>query len=88
MIKYYVKKPIPVAAVKVERHNREDIIELLKSGTTAWKELDDGFIVYSWEGIEPVTYDSDYWIIRGIKGECYPCEGKVFKESYEAYFGD
>ena len=88
MLKYYVKKPIPVAAVKVERANREDIIELLMSGTTAWRELSDGFMVHSWEGVEPVTYGSNYWIIRGIKGECYPCEGKVFEESYAPYIGD
>lgn len=84
-MKYYVKKPIPVAAAKVEKENREEIIELLKSGTTAWEELPDGFMVYSWEGIEPVKYGSNYWIIRGIKGECYPCEGNVFEESYEPY---
>lgn len=84
-MKYYVKKPIPVAAAKVEKENREEIIELLKSGTTAWEELPDGFMVHSWEGIEPVKYGSNYWIIRGIKGECYPCEGNVFEESYEPY---
>lgn len=88
MLKYYVKKPIPVAAVKVEKSNREDIIELLMSGTTAWEELDDGFMVHSWEGVEPVIYGSNYWIIRGIKGECYPCEGGVFDESYAPYIGE
>lgn len=82
---YYVKKPIPVAAVKVEKENRDEIIELLKSGSTNWEELNDGFMVHSWEGVEPVKYGSNYWIIRGIKGECYPCEGSVFEESYTKY---
>lgn len=82
-MKYYVKKAIPVAAVKVEKSNRKEIIELLLSGSTAWEELDNGFMVHSWEGIEPVIYGSNYWIIRGIKGECYPCEGNVFEESYD-----
>ncbi len=82
-MKQYVKKSIPVYAVKVEKRNRNDIIELLKSGVTAWEELPDGFMVHSWEGIEPVKYGSNYWIIRGIKGECYPCDGNVFDDSYE-----
>ena len=81
-LKQYIKKPIPVYAVKVEKENKLQIIALLKSGTTDWEELEDGFMVHSWEGIEPVKYGSNYWIIRGIKGECYPCEGNIFEESY------
>ena len=69
-MKLYIKKPIPVAAVKVERENRGEIIDLLDSGVTGWEELDNGFMVHSWEGVEPVLYGSNYWIIRGIKGEC------------------
>lgn len=82
-MKQYIKKPIPIYAVKVEKENRDEIIELLKMGVTDWEELDNGFLVHSWEGVEPVVYGSNYWIIRGIKGECYPCEGNVFDESYE-----
>lgn len=82
-MKKYVKKPIPVYAVKVEKENRKEIIKLLKMGVTDWEELENGFLVHSWEGVEPVIYGSNYWIIRGIKGECYPCEGNVFDESYE-----
>ena len=84
-IMQYVKKPIPIEAVKVEKENREQIIKLLQKGVTGWEELEDGFIVHSWEGVEPVKYGSNYWIIKGIKGECYPCEGTVFDESYELY---
>lgn len=82
-MKMYIKKPIPIAAVKVEKENRKEIIELLTSGTTNWEELEDGFMVHSWEGIEPIRYENNYYILRGIKGECYPCEGDVFNESYE-----
>lgn len=82
-MKQYIKKPIPICAVEVKKENREEIIELLKSGTTEWEEIKNGFYVHSWEGIQPVYYDNNYWIIRGIKGECYPCESHVFEESYE-----
>ena len=89
MIKQYVKKPIPVEAVKVEKENYKDIIALLEKGVTEWSEKLNadgdviGFVIHSWEGVEPTLYNSDYYIIKGIKGECYPCEGGVFRASYE-----
>ena len=82
---YYVKKPIPIEAVKVEKENHDEIIALLRSGVTDWEETQDGFIVHSWEGAETINYGSDYWIIKGIMGECYPCKGEVFERSYEPY---
>lgn len=30
-----------------------------------------------------LVYDGD-WIIKGIKGEFYPCRDEVFQETYEA----
>ncbi len=84
----FTKKLIPIDAVKCAKENEEEIISLLESGTTAWeKVLDDncdviGFNIHSWEGIDPVYYDftknkngggKAYWVIRGLKGECYPC---------------
>ena len=44
-----------------------------------------GFFIQSWEGVDPVYYDptknvdknhpngSIYWVMKGLKGECYPC---------------
>ena len=83
----YVKRPIPVEAVKVERENRDQIISLLEKGVTTWEETENGFIVHFWDGVEPIEYGSNYWIIKGIKGECYPCEGRVFEGSYEPVKG-
>ena len=42
-----------------------------------------GFLIHSWEGAEPQFLGDDYYIIKGIKGEAYPCEGNVFRDSYE-----
>ena len=93
-MKKYIKIA-PVCAVEVVKENEEEIIKLLESGTTGFDILKDetgniiGYMVHSWEGVEPVFYDitknpkpSKYWIIRGVKGECYPCEGNVFEERY------
>lgn len=84
----FIKKPIPIDAVKCIKKNEDEIISLLEAGTTEWeKVLDDnynviGFNIHSWEGVDPVYYDFSknkngggkaYWIIKGLKGECYPC---------------
>lgn len=85
MVKRYVKRPIPVEAVKVERENKAELEGLLRSGSTEWEETDSGFWVHSWEGILPVAYGDGYWIIKEIKGECYPCDGKAFADSYDEF---
>lgn len=84
----FIKKPIPVEAVKCIRENENEIIRLLEAGTTDWERVLDehsniiGFNIHSWEGVDPVYYDFSknknsggkaYWIIKGLKGECYPC---------------
>jgi hypothetical protein len=35
--------------------------------------------------LEGHSYDlpNDYYVIRGVKGEFYPCEGKIFRETYQ-----
>lgn len=87
----FVKKPLPIEAIKCTKANEEEIIKLLASGTTEWEPVTDdnlnivGFNIHSWEGVDPVYYDpkkntnkshpngAEYYIIKGLKGECYPC---------------
>jgi len=87
----FVKKPIPIEAVKCVKENEEEILKLLNSGTTEFEPLTEGkddeivgFDIHSWEGVDPVYYDpkrnvnkdhtngAEYYIMKGIKGECYP----------------
>ena len=42
-----------------------------------------GFMIYTWEGAEPVYLGEDYYIVKGSRSEAYPCEGNVFRGSYE-----
>lgn len=84
----FIKKPIPIEAVKCIKENEQEIILLLDSCSTKWEKVLDskneiiGFNIHSWEGIDPVYYDAvlnengnwkPYWIMKGLKGECYPC---------------
>ena len=91
MIKTYIKKPLPVQAVYLKESPVDEIIKLLDSCVTKYETIIDmkdkskivGFLIHSWEGAEPQFLGDDYYIIKGIKGEAYPCEGNVFRDSYE-----
>lgn len=49
----------------------------------------DGKIAFSEDGLEILTMEGKLaakrwdWIVRGLKGEVYPCASDIFKESYE-----
>lgn len=91
MIKTYIKKPLPVQAVYLKEDSVDTIMKLLDSCVTKYETIIDmkdkskivGFLIHSWEGAEPQFLGDDYYIIKGIKGEAYPCEGNVFRDSYE-----
>ena len=85
----YRKKPIIVDAVKVK--------DVLKYAKTNWKELNwfikenyetgkiaianDRILINTEEG--NMTAGKDDYILRGQKGEIYPCKKKIFEDTYE-----
>ena len=77
----YVKKPIIIEAKELEYNTKsqEEIIEwsngLIKKG------LDGGLRIPTLEGI--MVANTGDFIIKGIKGEFYPCNGDIFNETYE-----
>ena len=84
-MKKYRKKPIVIEAVRLTNENFDEVCEWigeenLNDGTLK----DEGYI-----GI--VTEDGDFaarvnqdFIIKGIKGEFYPCKSDIFEATYEA----
>lgn len=83
-MKQYVKKPIPVTAVQFFDTD-ESIVELQNLGLDPvridFKEKK--LIIQTPEG-EVRANEGDY-IIKGIKGEFYPCRKDIFEESYIEY---
>ena len=87
----YIKKPIPVEAVKA---NSDGFAE-----SPAWisKAVLDGIVQiihypganYGFNGFKVITLEGpmtgnvgDY-LIRGVEGELYPCRGDIFEKTYE-----
>ncbi len=82
-------KPFEIEAVRFTGDNFEDVKEL--AGKNFWpvsetEHLDDPEIVAevfdklhsTWIGVK-----AGHWIIKGQKGEFYPCDPEIFDAKYE-----
>lgn len=78
----YIKKPIVVEAFHY-RKNYTDYRDLAKFCGNALLGLTKDYkvIIKTLEG-KVVLYD-DCYIIKGIKGEFYPCKPDIFEQTYE-----
>lgn len=76
----YVKKPIPVDCLKWTGSNVDAMAEFV--GGFA-KELTQGesFEVDTNTGMARCEVGD--WVIKGVKGELYPCPKDVFEASYQ-----
>lgn len=78
--KRYRKKPVVIEAVQWTGDNIDELFKLedFKLNYT----LINGILgVYSLEGVMWASV-GDY-IIKGVRGEFYPCKPDIFKETYE-----
>lgn len=83
MIATYRKKPVEVQAVQWDGSNIDEIREFgakVVAGPT--HGFQDVLAIDTREGIMRTKRGS--WIIRGVKGEFYPCEDEIFKLTYDA----
>ena len=94
MIKKYIKKPIKIEAIQLKEDNIIEVFDFLDKAnykeTKSTEELEDfnqrmlkqGYIeIKTLEGIMKASF-GDY-IIKGIKGEFYPCKPYIFQATYE-----
>lgn len=95
---HYRKKPIVIEAFQMTKERRADNAdwpfwlheawqkEIHEPGSLFPKDFPnsdgtDELCIYTPEGIHFVTFGD--WIIRGVKGELYPCKPDIFAESYQ-----
>lgn len=89
------KKPVIIEASQLTPKSREEIslwvnegesgASANKSGLRAWYYDSNGDGELYIETLEGTMTASDGdWIIKGVKGEFYPCKPDIFKATYEA----
>ena len=88
----YRKKPVVIDAVKYDMNNPNVIVELMDLAKDKHPNchLETSFesevvIVTTLEGV--MVAPKGYYIIKGIKGELYPCEPDIFEATYEPVEG-
>jgi hypothetical protein len=75
----YRKKPVVIEAIQYNRKNRRDALEFCPD---AIYHTDYILRIKTLEGVM-IADEGDY-IIKGIKGEFYPCKPDIFEASYDA----
>lgn len=85
-MKKYRKKPVEIEAVQVTQRNGEEIESWI--GASA-KSYDVGMAPGMTHHIDIDTLEGTMradvgdWIIKGVKGEFYPCKPDIFEATYE-----
>ena len=94
------KKPIVIEAFQLTRERRANNADWPEWMNAAWNEgrgapgalyptvegTGDGTLsIATLEGEHLVSFDD--WIIRGVKGELYPCKPDIFRATYEPAVG-
>jgi len=77
----YIKKPIVVEAIECKGLSNKHDVEQFIGDYGDYSAYTKGFHILTLEG-EMVARMGDY-IIKGIKGEFYPCKPDIFKMTYD-----
>ena len=92
MIKKYVKKPVVIEAIQWNENNLEEVMQFVGSefkydenteyatNKFVYFKTTKRLLIHTLEGTMEVS-KGDY-IIKGIKGEFYPCKPDIFEASY------
>lgn len=77
------KKPVVIEAVQFTGSNDDEIIAFCKDAYRQ-KGLEHPNIIFipTLEGV--MSAGENDWIIKGVKGEFYPCKDEIFKKTYDA----
>lgn len=77
----YRKKPIIIEAIQVLGTNDDEVKAFCPAAIDP-PATDSRLVIKTLEG-EMVAMPRD-WIIKGVKGEFYPCKPDIFEATYEA----
>lgn len=83
MPKLYRKKPVFVEAVQHTGGNLGEIETFMTNGGRLITEYDGKVIVIE-TSKGTMRADVGDYIVKGVKGEFYPCKPDIFKMTYEA----
>lgn len=84
----YRKRPVVVDAIQWTGSNDDEIRAFIGGAThyfgADWRNVEDPqrfFVIRTREG--DMMLEQGNWLIRGVRGELYPCRQDVFAATYE-----
>ena len=85
MVKKYVKKPVVVEAIKLDiPNNDKEVLAFIgafdENGSAVVDFEKKTMTIPTLEGV--MTAQNGDYIIKGIKGEVYPCKADIFESTY------
>jgi len=88
MVKQYKKKPVTIEAIQCTGSNFDEIKEFCGDKLIPVPRVDSctctdyvGYCIDTLEGCSYMLSEGDF-VIKGIKGEFYPCKPDVFEQTY------
>jgi len=79
------KKPVVIEAMQFTGDNDKEILSFTGGRNVKYLAVSNVISILTLEG-EMRASEGD-WIIKGIKGEFYPCKPDIFEETYEVVDG-
>lgn len=90
-VAFYRKKPVTIEAVQLGDDNAQEVLEWINRNdgqaipirTSPYNasQLTGAILIHTLEGDHRA--DPLDWIIRGVKGEFYPCKPDIFAATYD-----
>lgn len=78
----YRKKPVVIDAIQFRGADNMSEVDAFMNGQGGFQAWPDRVMIPTLEGL--MTANVGDWIIKGIKGELYPCKPDIFAATYEA----
>lgn len=74
----YRKKPVVIDAVQWTGGNAVPLLDWIGD---SGRQLGPSLLIETLEGVHEASLGD--WIIKGVKGEFYPCKPDIFEATYE-----
>ena len=79
----YRKKPVVIEAMQFTNERIDRVLNFIEGDCRAgFEDLKPVLKIQTLEG--EMTASLGDWIIKGVKGEFYPCKPDIFEATYEA----
>ena len=79
----YRKKPVVIEAVQFTEETKDQVFNFVTCNRCAAQDRngDSALMIQTLEGDMMASVGD--WVIRGVKGEFYPCKPEIFEKTYE-----